>query len=578
MELEWESEAAEVSLLLTGMSKPGANRLARLLRGCNQPALSFGFAADPSRAGSEASRFELVFGHELSVDEAVGLARSADAPCLVIAEPTPVDQKARTREVLRRAGALEVLFADEITSALLEHAIRSALLCWRLVRSMPDGARDDAGSSIDVLTGLPDVQAFMFRVAAAVERKRHSPGTEFTVLLIDIVQFSYLSGSLGREVGEEVLTSVAARIAPCLEQSDLLARVSAHNFAVLIEGEPDDERAFELSARIHAQMEKPLRLVGDPVYATVRIGLTAGAREYSAPEDVMRDARAAMLRARTEGRDQVFKTSFHSEAVDQFRRESALRAAIDQSQFLLHYQPIVSLVTKRLVGFEALVRWNRGSAGLVPPLQFIPLAEETGLIVPIGNWVMAEATKQLRSWDTEFELEGGALICVNVSAQQVAEPGFTAEVEKSLRDAGLHPSCLKIEFTETTLMDGPERVVRVIHELREIGVHVWIDDFGTGYSSLSYLQRFPVDGLKIDKSFVDPLDGSDGSAAMARTIIGLADGLGLSTVAEGIEHEVQAEQLLGMGCVNAQGYLFSRPLSVADAYGYLARCEGGVPS
>jgi EAL domain-containing protein (putative c-di-GMP-specific phosphodiesterase class I) len=306
----------------------------------------------------------------------------------------------------------------------------------------------------------------------------------------------------------------------------------------------------------------PFDVEGQTVYVTVSIGLTTSSRSYDDPDEVISDVGAAASKAKERGQDrhEVFETKMRIDALTHLRLEVALRQAVEREEFELHYQPIVSLDTGNLVGFEALTRWRHPRRGLVAPAEFIPVAEQTGLILPIGRWAIHEAVRQLARWREVLGDAPPLSMSVNLSGRQLADPRLQEEIDSALRTNNMGPGSLRLELTESVLMDHAEAVSRILDSLRSLGVRIWVDDFGTGYSSLSYLHRFPVDGLKIDKTFVDVLDGSEHGAAMIRTIVGLANALHVDVIAEGIESRHQADELLRLGCMRGQGYFFSEPL------------------
>jgi EAL domain-containing protein (putative c-di-GMP-specific phosphodiesterase class I) len=324
---------------------------------------------------------------------------------------------------------------------------------------------------------------------------------------------------------------------------------------------------------VNEAVKIPIELDEEQIYITVSIGVTSSAGNYTNVDDVITDVSTAAGRAREGGTSrEIFNTQMRIEAMTMLRLEMQLRQAVERDEFVLHYQPIVTLENRALVGFEALVRWNHPRRGLVAPGEFIPIAENTGLIVPLGRWALHEAARQLGAWRKEFGLTKNELsISVNLSGRQTTDPRLLEEIESALSMNDLGRGSFKIELTESVLMENAELVTDLLNQLRSRGVLIYVDDFGTGYSSLSYLHRFPVDGLKIDKSFVDVLDGTVQSTTMGRTILDLARKRDVEVVAEGIEDDGQAQLLHELGCELAQGYLFARPLSAEDARAEIAR-------
>ncbi len=423
----------------------------------------------------------------------------------------------------------------------------------------------------DPLTGLPRREPFMERVSRAIELRQQDENYSYTVLMIDVDRFRWLADSIGHQAADSVLAILARRLIGCVRPEDMVARFGGDKFAVMLENLDDVNAGTDIANRIRTAIHDPFEVEGQTVYATVSIGLTSSARNYDDPDEIISDVSAAANKAKERGQDrhEVFETKMRIDALTHLRLEVALRQAVERSEFELNYQPIVALDSRRLVGFEALTRWRHPRRGLVPPSEFIPVAEQTGLILPIGRWAIAEAVRQLKRWNEALPEHQPLTMSVNLSGRQLADPRLLEEIEIALANSDLPPGSLRMELTESVLMENAETVLRVLESLRSAGVRIWVDDFGTGYSSLSYLHRFPVDGLKIDKSFVDVLDGSEHGAAMIRTIVGLAQALHVEVIAEGIEHRSQAEELLRLGCPRGQGFLFGEPLRparVAEIY------------
>jgi EAL domain-containing protein (putative c-di-GMP-specific phosphodiesterase class I) len=349
----------------------------------------------------------------------------------------------------------------------------------------------------------------------------------------------------------------------CDRPATILARLGGDIFAILLDDIRDASDGVRVAERIQQNLVAPFSIERRQLQITVSIGIAVSATNYSVAEDVWRDADTAMYRARAGGdsRYQMCDLTMHAAAVSRLKLESDLRQAVSRGELLIHYQPIVSLRNGCLVGFEALIRWQRPGFGLVPPLEFIPVAEETGLIVPIGSWVLREACSQMRGWQLLFPSEPALTIAVNFSAKQFIQHNLVEQVKQVLGETHLDPGSLKIEFTESVAMQDAERTTRILSELKALGLGTSIDDFGTGYSSLSYLIRLPLDILKLDRSFVSRMDKNKESRQIVHTIISLADNLGMDVVAEGIETVEQADELKSLGCHYAQGYFFSKPIN-----------------
>jgi diguanylate cyclase (GGDEF)-like protein len=397
------------------------------------------------------------------------------------------------------------------------------------------------------------------------ECKRRSLTRGFAVLYLDLDRFKIVNDSLGHMVGDELLVAASRRLETCLRQGDALARLGGDEFAILLNGINDDAQANAIAGRIQDGLSAPFLIAGREVFTSASIGSAFGPAHYSNPDEIMRDADTAMYYAKSRGkaRHEVFDADMHSRVRDRLSLESDLRRAIAANDFEVYYQPIVSLTSGMCVGFESLVRWTRNGEA-ISPVTFIPMAEELGLIEPLGTWVLHQACRTFANWQRQFPSAGLDCITVNVSSRQLVKQNFPRVVQQAVRETGLRPADLRVEITETALLDSPGEAALALRELRDFGVKVYLDDFGTGYSSLSHLHKLPVDALKIDRSFVNSLL-LPGRPAIVESILALARTLNTSVVAEGIESEVQARELERLGCTHAQGFLFSRPLSTAKA-------------
>ncbi|MCR9165654.1 MAG: putative bifunctional diguanylate cyclase/phosphodiesterase [Nannocystaceae bacterium] len=426
----------------------------------------------------------------------------------------------------------------------------------------------------DALTGLPRREPFMEQLARAVRLADTDDTYCFTVLMVDVDRFRWLADSIGHQAADGMLAILARRLVACVRPGDTVSRFGGDKFAVLLENLRDVETATDIANRIRMSVHEPFDVEGQTVYTTVSIGLTTSDRGYADVDEVISDVAAAANKAKERGQDrhEVFDTKMRIDALTTLRLEVALRQAVEREEFELHYQPIVDIQTGGLMGFEALTRWRHPRRGIVSPGEFIPVAEQTGLIIPIGRWAIRTALEQLGRWQNTLPSSNGGRplsMSVNLSGRQIADPRLLDEIRTAMADNDIAANTFRLELTESVLMDNSEAVSRTLASLRSTGVRIWVDDFGTGYSSLSYLHRFKFDGLKIDKSFVDALDGSPQGSAMIRTILSLASNLGVDVIAEGIEYTVQADQLLGLGCSLGQGYLFSRPIAAAKVEGYV---------
>ena len=412
----------------------------------------------------------------------------------------------------------------------------------------------------DPLTGLGNRVLFVEGLGRRLVEYSQGGGDRFAVLYLDLDRFKLVNDSLGHLVGDELLTAVSRRLETCLREGDVLARLGGDEFAILLNGLGDENQANAIALRIQDTLSAPFAIGGREVFTSASMGIAFSARGYANPEEIMRDADTAMYHAKGRGkaRHELFDADMHARALDRLSLESDLRAAVKTNDFQVHYQPIVSLSTKRCAGFEALVRWTRNGK-TVSPATFVPMAEELGLVESLGTWVLQEACRTFADWQRRFKENGLECITVNVSTQQLAQPNFLHVVEQALARAGLHPEQLRLEITETTIMDAPALAAEMLQELRNLGVKIYLDDFGTGYSSLSHLHRLPVDALKIDRSFVRSLLLPD-RPAIVESIMALARTLDTGVVAEGVESDVQARELQRLGCRHAQGYFFSVPL------------------
>ena len=425
----------------------------------------------------------------------------------------------------------------------------------------------------DSLTNLPNRALFLDRLQHEFARAKRHPEYKFAVLFIDIDDFKVVNDSLGHAVGDDLIVQVGKRLTRFLRHDDTisrpdaksgddtLARLGGDEFTVLLEDVKDPSDAIRAAQRIQTAFTAPHTLNGHDVFTSVSIGIALSTSSQSTAEDLLRDADIAMYRAKALGkaRCEVFDIAMHQHAVERLNLETDLRNALDRKEFRVHYQPISSIETGQITGFEALVRWQRPGVGLVGPDKFIKAAEETGLILAIGKWVLHEACQQTRAWQSRHSSHSQLTISVNVSPKQFTKPNLANEILSVLEQTHLDPSYLNLELTETIAMSDVEKTGNILSELKALGVRLSIDDFGTGYSSLNYLRRFPVDTLKIDRSFVSNMDIDDNHKIVA-TIVMLAHSLGLRVVAEGTETADQLRQLKELQCEFAQGYFFSKPL------------------
>jgi diguanylate cyclase (GGDEF)-like protein/PAS domain S-box-containing protein len=416
----------------------------------------------------------------------------------------------------------------------------------------------------DALTGLPNRALFLNRLEMALQRCRRDPRSKFAVLFLDLDRFKVINDSLGHRAGDELLVSLAERLRGCVRVIDTVARLGGDEFGFLVEGVQDLRQVVRTAERLQEELARNFRLGGHEVFTSGSIGIALGDGDCQGPEQILRDADIAMYRAKAQGRGSyaVFDQEMHREAVEALQLESDLRLALERRQLELSYQPIVRIADRSLCGFEALVRWHHPRRGLVLPAQFIASAEETGLIVPLGAWVLETVCQQLAAWETLLPPE--VTVSVNLSGRQLLHPALVEQVRAVLARTGARAPRLKLEITESVLMaDAPAAQEVLEHLQRRLGVGAMIDDFGTGYSSLAYLQQFPVDTLKIDRSFVARL--GDGEEEIVGAIVNLGHSLGLQVLGEGVETPAQLAALGRLGCDTAQGFLVSPALPPAEA-------------
>lgn len=419
----------------------------------------------------------------------------------------------------------------------------------------------------DGLTGLPNRSLFLDHLQVTIQKRRGRNANSYSVMFLDLDRFKIVNDSLGHAEGDNLLKMIAQRLQAVMRDGDLLARLGGDEFVILLAEliEPDD--ALRVAERIQESLRSPFALAEREVYISTSIGIAFNASDANSAEEMLRHADIAMYRAKEKGQAQfqVFDHAMHEHATKKLQLESEMRDAIEQGEFEVHYQPIVELESNQLTGFEALVRWKHPGRGMIPPTEFIPLAEESGLIIPLGNWVMNESCRQLREWQNIDPRASALSVSVNLSCKQFLQSDIEVHVADILRKTGLDPRCLKLEITESAVMEDSDQAIDVMYSLNALGIEFSLDDFGTGYSSLSELHRFPVGFLKIDRSFVDRMVENSENGEIVSTIIRLAQNLKMKVIAEGIETSDQLEQLKHLNCEYGQGYFFSKPLDSAAA-------------
>src|SRR5439155_11760430 len=437
----------------------------------------------------------------------------------------------------------------------------------------------------DALTDLPNRALFLDRLRHAFSRAKRHTEYKFAVLFVDIDDFKKFNDSLGHSAGDNLLIGIAQRLTCSLRKDDTVsrqphggesppptngsvARLGGDEYTILIEDIHDASDAIRVAARIQQVLAATPLVIGEQeIFASASVGIALSTSPHDSATDLLRDADLAMYRAKALGkaRYEVFDTAMHASAVKRLNLETELRKAIEHGEFRVHYQPIVRLSDRKIVGFEALVRWERPNVGLVPPAEFIAVAEESGLILPMNRWLRLEACHTMKNWQAEFPSDPPLTLSLNVTAKELAHPGLISDISQALEQTGLEPSSLRLEIVETVAMRDAGKTEGVLRQAKDLGVRLSIDDFGTGYSSLSRLRHFPTDTLKIDRAFISRMDTDADNRAIVRTILTLAHNLGLTVVAEGTETLEEVNELLALDCEYAQGYFFSRPVDEASA-------------
>ena len=426
----------------------------------------------------------------------------------------------------------------------------------------------------DALTHLPNRTLFLDRLGVAMARSRRKSEDSVScsaVLFLDVDRFKHVNDSLGHLAGDSLLVAMARRLVSILRPDDTVARLGGDEFAILVDV-ARSENSKMVAQRIHKELAVPFELDGHEVLVTVSIGISTVSANQRRPEDILREADIAMYQAKVGGRagSKVFDAHMHTRAAAMLKFESDLSQAVERRELRLHYQPMISFAEDRIVGFEALLRWQHPERGLIYPQEIISVAEDTGLIVPIGTWVMEEACGKMVDWQRQHRKMRDFSMSVNLSSQQVMQPDLVEIIVRVLDETRLNPCCLRLELTESVIMENAESVVGKLSQLRSLGVQVHVDDFGTGYSSLSYLQRLPVDTLKIDRTFISQMGNHNGSTRIVDTIITLGRNLGLSVAAEGVETAEQAAELKALNCEYGQGFFYYRPLEGSAVEALLA--------
>lgn len=438
----------------------------------------------------------------------------------------------------------------------------------------------------DSLTGLANRALFVDRLERCILRAQREKAFLFSVLLLDLDRFKFLNERLGHEVGEQTLVAVADRVQKILRDVDTvaiqtdtthtLARMGDDKFIILLEGVHRNEDVVRVAQRIQALFDQPLEVNGQEIFTSASVGISIYNKKNTSAEDMLRDADIALYRARNQGRGSyvVFDEVMHAQAVKRMTLEFDLRRAVEREQFSLVFQPIVSLISDRIIGVEALARWKHPERGTILPKDFIPIAEEIGLIVPIGLFVLREACRQMQLWQEQFPSDPPLTVAVNLSSLQVRQPDLATKVKDILRETGLAPGSLHLEITESVLLENDRHTVGTLRKLKKQGIRLHMDDFGTGYSSLSYLHQFPIDVLKVDRTFIKKLNEDSGKSGLVGSIMAMARNKGMGVIAEGIETNAQLECLKEMECELGQGFYLARPKKVRAMGKLLSRQNG----
>jgi diguanylate cyclase (GGDEF)-like protein/PAS domain S-box-containing protein len=428
----------------------------------------------------------------------------------------------------------------------------------------------------DALTGLPNRALLIDRLEQSIVRMRRRSHPHFAVLFLDLDGFKVVNDSLGHQTGDQLLIALSRRLEKFLRQGDTIARLGGDEFVILVDEIEDPKHVLTLADRALEELQKPFEVNGQVFVTTASIGIAFSGLSYDSADTLLRDADIAMYQAKSRGKARyvVFDDAMHTSARIRMKLEADLRQAALRREFELRFQPIVSLETGHIACFEALLRWNNPERGIVPPEVFIPVAEETMLILPLGLWVLRVAAEQLRRWQSTFWMSPPLMMSVNLSCRQFFQNDLVYQIERILMETGLDARCLRLEITESTIMEDVESALAALSRLKSLGIRLAIDDFGKGYSSLSYLHQFPCNVLKIDRSFISRMGPNRENTEIVRTIVALAEGLGLEVVAEGIETEYQLAHLRSVGCQYGQGYLFSSPLTSEAAGELLASTTG----
>lgn len=425
----------------------------------------------------------------------------------------------------------------------------------------------------DALTGLANRAFFNEYLQKTIERTKRNGSDLFAVLFLDFDRFKLINDSLGHAEGDNLLKQIARRLESTLRSGDLFARLGGDEFTILVNNLRDPSVVSLIADHIQTRLEIPFEISGNKIFISASIGIALSTTNYEIAEDMLRDADIAMYQAKAKGKAQyqVFDQTMREQALTQMRIETEIRDAVEREEFLVYYQPIMNLETDSLIGFEALVRWKHKTHGILLPFQFIGAAEDSGLILPLGKWVLHESCQQMQDWQKRNPTASNLSVSVNLSSKQFLQSDLAEQISEILKETGLNPHCLKLEITESHIMENIVMTTQTITKLRALGIELSIDDFGTGYSSLSYLHSLPVSYLKIDRSFITRMIDGEGKSEIVHTIIKLAQNLKMKVIAEGIETSEQLIKLKMLNCEYGQGYIFAKPMEAKAAETFIAK-------
>ena len=561
---------------ITRLKLDAANTAADLLRTTEEMAVQASRRAE-ERSVAAMGRFDearrlltlaLLFTFTVAVLGAFGLSTSITRPVEALVRATralqsgelgvKIESKDRTElgELSRHFNAMSAALRDGYAALQGEIEERKRAESRLLYDAFHDG-----------LTGLPNRALFQDRLQHVIEAARRRAEQLYAVLFLDLDRFKVINDTLGHLVGDHLLVAIGERLADCLRPGDTVARLGGDEFGILLDRLGDAADATMVAERVQKGLAKAIEVDGHELFVSASIGIALRSDRYQRPEQVLRDADIAMYQAKTKGKacTEVFDAEMHGSVVDRLQLEADLRRALEHGgEFLLHYQPIVALRTGKLIGIEALVRWDKPGRGLLDAAEFVSLAEESGIVVPMGEWVFRTACAQLRIWHERVPSLAGVTLSVNVSGQQFRRPTFVEDFWRNVREAGVDPRFVAIEVTEAVIMDEVEASAAKLSRLRDMGIQIHVDDFGTGYSSLSYLHRFPITAVKIDRSFVAGLPGHVESEEVIKAIVSIAESLDFDVIAEGVESPTQVQKLEDLRCRYGQGLLLAKPLPAAE--------------